>query len=95
MDITLDTARGFADAVAARPDFDLLLEPELSIVLFRPHDWAPERYRRWSAQRAHEGVALIVPTSWRGEICWRICIVNPHTTIDALLALLDDMATFE
>jgi glutamate/tyrosine decarboxylase-like PLP-dependent enzyme len=91
MNTTLHTARAFANAVQAHPDFDLLVDPELSIVLFRPHGWTPERYRRWSASRAHDGVALVVPTSWRGEMCWRICVVNPRTTTAALCALLDDM----
>jgi glutamate/tyrosine decarboxylase-like PLP-dependent enzyme len=94
MDATLDTARHFADAVDAHPQFDLLLEPELSIVLFRPHGWTPEHYRQWSTLRAREGVALVVPTSWHGEMCWRICIIHPATTVQALCALLDDMATF-
>ena len=94
MDATLDTAVGFAAAVDAHPGFDLLLEPELSVVLFRPHEWTPDHYRQWSTSRAHDGVALLVPTTWHGEACWRICIVHPHTTVSALVALLDDMATF-
>jgi glutamate/tyrosine decarboxylase-like PLP-dependent enzyme len=94
MDATLDTARHFADAVDAHPQFDLLIKPELSIVLFRPHGWTHEHYRQWSTRRAREGVALVVPTSWHGEMCWRICIIHPATTVQALSALLDDMATF-
>ena len=42
---------------------------------------------------AREGVALVVPTRWRGEPCMRICLVHPDTRIDALEALLDDMAS--
>ena len=42
--------------------------------------------------RARAGVALIVPTKWHGEMCMRICIMHPDTRIEALDALLDDMA---
>jgi hypothetical protein len=37
------------------------------------------------------GVALIVPTTWQDETCFRVCIVNPRTRFEALVPLLDDM----
>ena len=39
-------------------------------------------------------MALIVPTWWQGECCYRVCVVNPQTTDEMLAALLDDMASF-
>lgn len=95
LDATLHTARSFAASVDRRPEFDLLIDPELSIVLFRRIGWTADDYQRWSTTRARDGVALVVPTRWRGEPCGRICIVHPHTRIEALEALLDDMATSE
>ena len=92
MDATLHTARAFADAVDAHPDFDLLLDPELSIVLFRRRGWSPDDHHTWSKQRAKEGVALVVPTKWHGETCMRVCVVHPRTDLAAMVALLDDMA---
>jgi glutamate/tyrosine decarboxylase-like PLP-dependent enzyme len=93
MDHTLATARSFADAVDAHPDFDLLLEPELSIVLFRRRGWEPDQYHAWSRTRAKEGSALVVPTKFHGETVMRICIVHPNTEIADVVALLDDMAS--
>ena len=92
LDTTLHTAQAFAESVRRRPEFDLLLEPELSIVLFRRRGWTPEQYHQWSHSRARAGVALVVPTKWRGEVCMRICVIHPDTSIDALDAMLDDMA---
>ncbi len=94
MDTTLAAARAVADAVEAHPSFDLLLEPELSIVLFRRRGWVPDDYHAWSKERAQQGVALVVPTKWHGEICMRVCIVHPSTDVAAVTALLDDMAGF-
>ncbi len=94
MDKTLATARAVADAVDAHPSFDLLLEPELSIVLFRRRGWAPDEYHAWSRQRAQQGAALVVPTKWHGETCLRICVVHPNTEVAAITALLNDMAAF-
>jgi glutamate/tyrosine decarboxylase-like PLP-dependent enzyme len=92
VDTTLATASGFARAVAAHPNFDLLLEPELSVVLFRRRGWTLDDYRAWSEKRAKDGTVLIVPTKWQGEPCMRICVVNPRTELAAVVALLDDMA---
>ncbi|MCB0999732.1 MAG: aspartate aminotransferase family protein [Acidimicrobiales bacterium] len=94
MDRTLQTARAFADAVDAHPAFDLLLEPELSIVLFRRRGWSVEEHHTWSRLRAKDGTALVVPTKFHGETVMRVCLVNPRTALDQLVPLLDDMATF-
>lgn len=94
MDTTLQTARSLADELARRDGFDLLLEPELSVVLFRRRGWTAGDYHAWSTTRARAGIALLVPTKWRGETCMRVCIVHPHTTAAALAHLLDDMEAF-
>jgi glutamate/tyrosine decarboxylase-like PLP-dependent enzyme len=91
MDKTLETARAFAAAVDEHPDFELLLEPDLSVVLFRRSGWGIDEYRHWSQTRSAAGTALIVPTSWQSEPCFRICVVNPLTEIEDLIALLTDM----
>jgi glutamate/tyrosine decarboxylase-like PLP-dependent enzyme len=91
MDRTLDTAHAFANAVDDHPDFELLLEPDLSVVLFRRLGWGIDEYRIWSQTRSAAGTALIVPTTWHAEPCFRICVVNPLTEIEDLVALLTDM----
>jgi glutamate/tyrosine decarboxylase-like PLP-dependent enzyme len=90
---TLSTAHAFADAVDAHPDFELVMRPELSVVLFRRRGWDLAAYRAWSAARARDGTVLIVPTFWKGEAVMRICVVNPLTDPDAVIAVLADMAS--
>ena len=36
-----------------------------------------------------------MPTWWQGDICYRVCVVNPLTTPEMLSSLLDDMAAFD
>jgi glutamate/tyrosine decarboxylase-like PLP-dependent enzyme len=91
VETTLDVARRFAAHVAATPGATLLLEPQMSIVLFAIDGWTPERYAAWTTTRAHDGVALIVPTTWRGSTCYRVCVVNPRTTLEMVTGFLDDM----
>ena len=91
---TLSRARWFAAEVAADARFELILEPQLSVVLFRCVGWAAEDYSAWTAARARDGSHLVVPTKWQGEVCYRVCIVNPRTTKADLRSILDDMAGF-
>ncbi len=95
VDTAIRTVRDFADEIAARPEFQLLLEPELSIVLFTREGWSREDYLEWSKRRASEGRYLVVPTSWQGAPCLRICVVHPRTEPSALTAILDDLVTYQ
>ena len=94
VETTLRVSRAFAAEVDRRDGFTLLLEPELTVVLFRPDGWSDERYDQWTRSRAKAGFTLIVPTAWRGERCYRICLVNPLTTEAMLAEILDDMAEY-
>ena len=87
--------RGHAHARARRgradpglPHVELVVEPELSVVLFRRLGW-PRRVRAWSAQALASGLTLTVPTSWDGETVLRFCFVNPRTTVDDIGEILD------
>ncbi len=91
METTLATARAFADEVKGRASLELLLEPDLSVVLFRRTDLSPADTKAWCEERATDGSYLIVPTRFHGEPCLRICVVNPRTTIDRLRGVLDDL----
>ena len=57
--------------------------------------WISEQYAEWSKRRAGEGRYLVVPTSWRGEPCLRICIVHPLTELGEIVGILDDLATYQ
>lgn len=94
VETTLATARGFAAELARRPTFELLVEPELSVVLFRRRGWSADDVGAWSTTRAREGVALVLPTGWRGDVALRVCVTNPRTELDDLVALLDDLERF-
>jgi L-2,4-diaminobutyrate decarboxylase len=91
METTLRVAHGFAREVDRRPAFRLLMEPTLSIVLFTVNGWTARDYQTWSDDRAKNGFALVVPTTHMGEVCLRICVVNPTTTSAHLTMILDDL----
>ena len=69
----------------------MLLEPQLSVTLFQVDGWDDARYAAWSTSRARAGLALVLPTTWHGERCYRVCMVNPLTTPEMLAEILDDI----
>jgi len=91
IETTLAVAHAAGELVRASEHCELVVEPELSIVMFRRLGWHTERYYEWSDAQLGAGEAFIVPTSWRGETVLRICIVNPLTTVDDVAAIIDSL----
>ena len=88
----LALAREAADLVRLDPRTELLMEPELSVVLFRRVGWGPAEYAAWSERVLDEGLTLTVPTSWAGETVLRFCFVNPRTTAEDVATILASLA---
>jgi L-2,4-diaminobutyrate decarboxylase len=88
----LALTRAAANEIRRRPDLELVLEPELSVLLFRRIGWGPEDYEAWWRRVLDAQVAFVQPTSWNGEKVARLCFVNPRTTIEHIRAILGTMA---
>lgn len=87
----LELARAAARMIADAPHLDLVMEPELSVVLFRRTGWAAERYQEWSDAALAAGTAFVVPTVHDGETVFRFCFVNPTTTEADIAAIIAAM----
>ena len=90
---TLTTARRIAEGIDAAPGLDLVMAPDLTVVLFRRPGWAPDDYADWSRRNARDGVILLVPTRWQGETVMRLAVVNPRTDADEVLRIIATMTT--
>ena len=88
----LELTRRTADEIRARESLELVMDPELSVVLFRRLGWGPGDYGSWWRGLLDAQVAFVQPTSWRGERVARLCFVNPNTTMDNVRAVLGAMA---
>jgi L-2,4-diaminobutyrate decarboxylase len=88
----LTLTQATADEIRSRDELELVMEPELSVVLFRRRGWADADYEAWWRRLLSAQVAFVQPTSWRGEKLARLCFVNPRTTIDHVRAVLGTMA---
>lgn len=87
----IQLARQIADEIKQRPDFELVREPELSVVVFTKTGWDLAKYDAWSAKLLARGEAFVVPSSHQGQPNARFAIVNPRTDLNALIAILDSM----
>ena len=87
----LALTRAAADEIRRRPTLELIMEPELSVLLFRRLGWSPDDYEAWWRRVLDAQIAFVQPTSWNGERVARLCFVNPRTTIDHVRAILGTM----
>jgi glutamate/tyrosine decarboxylase-like PLP-dependent enzyme len=92
VEAVLATTAAVADEIRSRPELELLMEPELSVVLFRRQGWSTDDYATWWRRLLDEQVAFVQPTTWDGESVARLCFVNPRTTLEHVLPVLDAMA---
>jgi glutamate/tyrosine decarboxylase-like PLP-dependent enzyme len=87
----LRTAHEIAGGIRASEHLELVLEPDLSVVLFRRIGWTTDQMLEWSSQGRVAGSILVLPTRWQGESVFRICIVSPDTRAADVLDALATM----
>ncbi|HZX54667.1 MAG TPA: aminotransferase class V-fold PLP-dependent enzyme, partial [Ilumatobacteraceae bacterium] len=92
IETTLTVTRDGAKLIADSPHLDLIMDPELSTLVFRRVGWNAADYATWSDRMLDEGIAFVTPTSWNGEVVLRLCIVNPLTSLDDLRIIVDSLA---
>ena len=84
-------ARQTAAEIKNRAYLELIREPELGVVLFRRRGWAAGQYSRWADGLLHDQVAFIPPSAWEGETVARFAFLHPHTSMDLVRQILDQM----
>ena len=89
---TLQVARQGAEEIRRRPYLELLVEPELTVLVFRRVGWGAEDYLDWTQRLLAQGYAFVTPTSHDGEPCTRFAIINPRTTVADIEGILATMA---
>ena len=91
MEATLEVTRQGAELIRKSEHLELVLEPELSVLVFRRSGWSPAQYQSWSDRILSKGIAFVVPSSWQGETVLRFCIVNPRTTAEGIAQIIDTL----
>lgn len=87
----LDLTREAAAIVRAAPHVELLLEPELSVVLYRRAGWTEHEYAAWARALFEGQVAFVVPTRWHDEVVARAVFLHPDTSLDVFRTVIEAM----
>ncbi|MHB8189491.1 MAG: pyridoxal phosphate-dependent decarboxylase family protein [Ferrimicrobium sp.] len=89
---SIELAQWTAREIERRDYIELLVEPDLSVVVFRRSGWDSAQYDVWSARALRDEVGFVLPTTYQGEKVLRLCFVNPTTDKDDVRAILDTLA---
>jgi glutamate/tyrosine decarboxylase-like PLP-dependent enzyme len=81
-------ARQTAELIKAAPQLQLILEPDLGVVLFRRIGWSAADYDKWAQQLHEDEVAFIPPSKWEGETIGRFAFLHPATSLDLVREVL-------
>jgi L-2,4-diaminobutyrate decarboxylase len=87
----IQLALRIADEIRSRPHLKLVRDPMLSVVVFERLGWELPDYERWSNGLLESQVAFVVPSSHAGKPNTRFAIVNPETSYELLVQILDTM----
>ncbi len=91
VETTLQVAHAGADLIRSSDHCELVVEPELSIVVFRRKGWTAAQYSEWSERQLAEQRSFVVPSAWHGETVLRYCVVNPLTTVDDIADIIQSL----
>jgi glutamate/tyrosine decarboxylase-like PLP-dependent enzyme len=84
-------AKRIAKEISSRSYLTLLRETELSVVVFERNGWAQADYDNWSQKLLLSGFAFVLPSSHKGRPNLRFAIINPKTSFEDLVAILDSL----
>jgi glutamate/tyrosine decarboxylase-like PLP-dependent enzyme len=75
----LTLASAMADALDACAATELIMRPELGVVLFRRSGWGNAEWTAWARRLLDEGIAFVAPSTYRGEPVGRLVFMHPRT----------------
>jgi glutamate/tyrosine decarboxylase-like PLP-dependent enzyme len=88
---SLHTTQYAVEQLRSISDVEIVLEPDLTVLLFRKAGWDRARWRAWASDLLERQVAFVAPTTWKGETVGRLVFLHPLTTdgiVDEVLATL-------
>ena len=78
IDATLAIACDAARRIEAAPHLELVLDPELTVVVFRRLGWDAEQNQAWSDTMLRDQRAFVLPTTHHGESVLRMVFLHPE-----------------
>ncbi|MEY4313387.1 MAG: hypothetical protein RLZZ319_896 [Actinomycetota bacterium] len=91
IEATNQLAQRIADVIRESDHLELVRDPVLSVVVFRRKGWTQEQYTEWGDRMYEEQIAACFPSKHKGEPVLRFAIVNPRTTFEILMQLVESL----
>jgi glutamate/tyrosine decarboxylase-like PLP-dependent enzyme len=82
-------AQRIAQVIRDSDHLELVRDPMLSIVVFRRKGWTQQQYDDWANKIFEEQIAACFASKYRGEPVFRFAIINPLTTVEVLMDLVE------
>lgn len=82
VEASISLTKEVAEFIREHEDLELVIEPSLSVVLWRRKGWNAKDYRDLQNRLIESQTAFVTPTSWQGETIGRFAFVHPGTTIE-------------
>ncbi|HQZ33197.1 MAG TPA: aminotransferase class V-fold PLP-dependent enzyme [Ilumatobacteraceae bacterium] len=87
----IELAASMAAALNASPHTELIMQPELGVVLFRRDGWDRADWAAWAGGLLRDQIAFVAPSTYHGEPMGRLVFMHPRTPltiVDELMASL-------
>jgi glutamate/tyrosine decarboxylase-like PLP-dependent enzyme len=91
VEASISLTKEVADYIRTHDDLELVIEPSLSVVLWRRKGWKAKDYRDLQDRLIQSQTAFVTPTSWQGETVGRFAFVHPGTTIEMVKEVFADI----
>ena len=82
-------AQRIAQVIRDSDHLELVRDPMLSVVVFRRKGWTQQQYDDWADAIFEQQIAACFASKYRGEPVFRFAIINPLTTVDVLMDLVE------
>ncbi|MEY2753930.1 MAG: hypothetical protein RJB65_288 [Actinomycetota bacterium] len=88
----IELAQAMAVALDESPDTELVLPPQLGVVLFRRRGWGASEWRDWATRCLESQVAFVAPSTYKGESVGRVVFMHPSTPDSIVPELMATLA---
>ncbi len=89
VEASLTLTRQVADMIRASDKLELVIEPTLSVIVWRRIGWTPQDYADMQERLLASQTAFVTPTSWDGETVGRFAFVHPGTTLEMIQEIFE------
>jgi aromatic-L-amino-acid decarboxylase len=82
-----------ADALERGSTTQLIMRPELGVVLFRREGWGSDEWKAWANNLLERGTAFVAPSTYKGEPVGRLVFMHPRTPESIVEELMLSLST--